>query len=95
MNKRTQILIAAGLLAAAANSPAAQVAGDVKSVVLAGSVIQTNVGIGNRNRADLGSVSGAGSVGGSLKSVVVTGTVYQSNKGIGQRNGVSIGSVTY
>jgi hypothetical protein len=94
MKKFAALALFAGLTATASVGFAAEVVGDVKSVVLAGQVIQTNTGIGNHNEANLGSASGQSYVGGDLASVVLTGTVYQSNTGIANSNKANLGSVS-
>ena len=68
----------------------AQVGGDVDTNVRAGAILQSNVGIANRNEASLGGVSGR--VGGDVKTNVRVGALLQSNVGIANRNEANIGS---
>jgi hypothetical protein len=93
MKKFAALALFAGLTAAASTGFAAEVVGDVKSVVLTGYVTQLNSGIANENEANLGSATGQSYVGGDLSSVVFTHGVYQSNVGIENSNEANLGSV--
>jgi hypothetical protein len=57
-----------------------------------GAVLQNNVGIGNTNEANIGSVVGS-SVGGNVNTNTRVGAVLQNNVGIGNTNEASIGSI--
>ena len=73
---------------------AAEVKGDVKTDVKVGAIIQSNVGAGNKNIANLGSVSGKSKVGGDFEAKVKVGAIIQSNVGAGNVNKVNIASVS-
>lgn len=77
----------------AAGTQAAEVKGNVKTDVKMGALIQGNVGVGNKNKASVGSIKGKGTVQGNQSTTVRTGAVVQGNLGIGGHSDVNIGNI--
>lgn len=72
---------------------AAEVKGSVKTDVKMGALIQGNLGVGNKNTANIGSIKGKGTVSGNQSTTVRTGAVVQGNVGIGGRSDVNVGNI--
>lgn len=77
----------------AGNVFAAEVKGNVDTNVKVGAVVQSAQGIANKQKANLGSVSGNAKVGGNFKSNVKAGAVIQSAQGIANQQEANLGSV--